>query len=302
MRNSIAANRRDTPRNLGFTRVELAAVMVTMGVLLALLFPSLQSAREMTRRTVCLDNLAKIGVALQNHQSLWDVLPPGTVNPQGPIHNIAQGDHMSWMAQLLPYLGENAAYQQIVLAAGAYGEQNAAARAQRFPLFTCPDYSGPIVNGTAPNTYTVSNYAGCHHDVEAPIDVNNHGVLFLNSEIGDQDVPDGLAQTIFAGEKLGDSEDLGWMSGTRTTLRNPGHPLDAIMRCGREMPARDAPPEPSDLYVGGFGAAHPTVCNFLFGDSRAQSINRNIDLTVLRQLGNRADRKPLAFGPGRNGQ
>ena len=60
-----------------------------------------------------------------------------------------------------------------------------------------------------------SNYAGCHNDVETPIDVDNNGVLFLNSHISAHDVTDGTSNTIYVGEKLSDQSDLGWMSGTR---------------------------------------------------------------------------------------
>ena len=258
----------------------------------------------MTRRTLCLDNLAKIGVALQNHQAIWEALPPGTVNSEGPIHNVAEGDHMGWIARILPYLGENAAFDQIDFSVGAYDEKNAAARTKRFPLLTCPSYSGPVQNGAAPATYTVSNYAGCHNGTEAPIDVDNNGVLFLNSDIGTEDVPDGVSQTVYVGEKLGDKEDLGWMSGTRATLRNAGHALDVVISHGHEMPAHGEPSTAAsnDLYVGGFGSGHPTVCNFLFGDGRAQPIDKNITRKVLEELGNRADGKPLSFGPGRTGR
>ena len=71
-----------------------------------------------------------------------------------------------------------------------------------------------------------SNYAGCHHDVEAPIDVDNNGVFFLNSHLHYEDIRDGAAHTIFLGEKRLESADLGWMSGTRATLRNTGTPIN----------------------------------------------------------------------------
>jgi prepilin-type processing-associated H-X9-DG protein len=61
-----------------------------------------------------------------------------------------------------------------------------------------------------------------HHDTEAPIDVNNNGVFFLNSRIGYDDVTDGSAYTLFMGEKIIEPGDLGWMSGTKATLRNTG--------------------------------------------------------------------------------
>jgi hypothetical protein len=155
-------------------------------------------------------------------------------------------------------------------------------------------------------TYTVSNYAGCQNDVEAPINVNNHGVLFLNSHISQKDVTDGLSQTFYVGEKLGDDQDLGWMSGTRATLRNTGSPLgwgSSNRNTGRPGVANPLnPAATSDLWVGGFASDHPAVCNFLFGDGRTSSISVFTDQKVLEQLGNRADGELLDRGPTRDEQ
>ena len=66
-----------------------------------------------------------------------------------------------------------------------------------------------------------------HHDVEAPIDSDNHGVLFLNSRLSHDDIADGTRYTLFIGEKVvEEADDLGWMSGTRATLRNTGTPIN----------------------------------------------------------------------------
>jgi prepilin-type processing-associated H-X9-DG protein len=67
-----------------------------------------------------------------------------------------------------------------------------------------------------------SDYAGVHHSSEAPIDVTNNGVFFLNSRLGYEDLKDGSSHTMFIGEKVTVIGDLGWMSGTRATLRNVG--------------------------------------------------------------------------------
>jgi prepilin-type processing-associated H-X9-DG protein len=73
-----------------------------------------------------------------------------------------------------------------------------------------------------------SSYAGVHHDKEAPIDADNTGVLFLNSRLAFEDLRDGAAYTFFIGEKgMTTGDDLGWLSGTRATLRNTGAPLNA---------------------------------------------------------------------------
>ena len=309
-----------------FTLVELLVVITIIGILIALLLPAVQAAREAARRAQCLNNLTQLGIALQNYESAHSVLPPGVVNEQGPIHNVAEGYHMGWLVQLLPYIEESATFKHVDFSVGVYDEKNAAVRAVGIALLSCPSYGGPRRNGPSTEgadavlgpmpggmegapmpggmrgtpmpgdsglagTWTVSNYAGCHNDVETPINVDNNGVLYLNSHIGQEDVTDGATHTIYVGEKLGDEQDLGWMSGTRATLRNTGTSLDE---------SDDVPPPANDLVVGGFNSDHPGVCNFLFGDGRTQSISRSIEQEVLERLGSRADGQLLDRGPTRD--
>ncbi len=148
----------------------------------------------------------------------------------------------------------------------------------------------------------MSNYAACHNDVEAPIDVNNSGVMFLNSHIGQKDVTDGTTHTIYVGEKLGDPTDLGWMSGTRATLRNTGVPPKQGM-AQRDIgdAAGGTVPQGNDLTVGGFTSEHPGGCNFLFGDGSVHSLSYNVDPTAFRHLGSRADGELITSGPTRGG-
>jgi len=296
-----------TRRRFGFTLIELLVVIAIIGILVALLMPAVQATREAARRITCVNHLTQLGIALQSYQEAHEVLPPGTINPQGPIRSEPKGYHMGWLVQLLPYFEEGVTFKSIDFSVGVYDPKNAPVRALGIALLTCPSYNGPSgVDGV-----WVSNYAGCHHDVEAPIDRDNHGVLFLNSHVSSKDVTDGTTHTIYVGEKLGDKQDLGWMSGTRATLRNTGTPIGSGSWSsgvgGEEGLTAAGPasgyPAAGDkaLAVGGFGSDHAMVSNFLFGDGAVHSLNNQISPTVLQQLGHRADGKLLTEGPTRTG-
>jgi prepilin-type processing-associated H-X9-DG protein len=127
--------------------------------------------------------------------------------------------------------------------------------------------------------------------VEAPIAGTNNGVFFHNSAITPKTIRDGLSQTIFLGEKAIDisgQPELGWMSGTRATLRNTGNGLGGggmSVGAGTLAAAR---------FVGAFGSSHPGTTNFAFGDGHVATLSVSIAPGVLSQLGHRADGKLLS--------
>jgi len=277
----------------GFTLVELLVVIAIIGILIALLLPAVQAAREAARRSQCMNNLAQFGLALQNYDSAHEMLPPGVVNPEGPIRSEPQGYHMSWLVQLLPYVEEQVTFQHVDFSGGAYDEKNEPVSRTGIYLFQCPSDPGRRYSDEDPST---SNYAGCHHEVEAPIDADNHGIFFLNSHIRSRDILDGASHTIFVGEKMIDANDLGWLSGTRSTLRNTGTPINAtaVIRTepstlapGKPQPVND----PTNLYVGGYSSYHPGGAQFLFGDGSVRFLSETIDDQAYQQVGHRADGK-----------
>jgi prepilin-type N-terminal cleavage/methylation domain-containing protein/prepilin-type processing-associated H-X9-DG protein len=299
----------------GFTLVELLVVIAIMGILMGLLFPAVQGMREVSRRHTCSYHLTQLGLALKNYDSAQGSLPSGTIDDKGPIHNVPEGRHIGWIVQLLPYLEEMATYKHIDTAAGVYDPKNAAARSITIGVLLCPSYSG-----IWPENIGMSNYAACHNDAEAPIDADNRGVMFLNSRITEKDIPDGLSHTIYLGEKLGGENDLGWMSGTRATLRNAGTPINmtegddgakpldlsiwseetgeaAELAVAEEL--KKLADVPEELRVGGFGSNHASGANFLFGDGTVRLISPDISRRVFQQLANRADGELLKSGPTR---
>lgn len=292
----------------GFTLVELLVVIAIIGVLIALLLPAVQAAREAARRTHCRNNLMQVSIALQNYISAFETLPPGTVNPTGPIQNLPNGHHMSWIAQILPQLDEMRLYTHIDFTKSAYDKANDPVAKIEIPVLICPSFAGSSVNLSG---RALSNYAGCHNDVEAPIDVTNNGVLFLNSRIRPHDITDGMAHTVFVGEKMHDESDLGWMSGTNATLRNMGMFATTTpappATVGATPPADDqADSQPADpsanavspghpLFVGGFSSPHPGGAHFVMGDGSVQFIMFGLPAELLQDYGNRASGKlPLS--------
>jgi prepilin-type processing-associated H-X9-DG protein len=273
--------------------IELLTVVGLIAVLIALLLPAVQSAREAARRTQCTSNLLQFGVAIGNYASTHHVLPPGVVEPKGPIVNASRGYHMGWAVQILPFIEQQNRYRHIDFRRGVYADENSTAFGNLIGLFLCPSTRGGA-----------GNYCGCHHDVEAPIDADNHGVLYLNSHIGYDDITDGTAYTILLGEATSVTM-LGWASGTRDTLRNTGSPINApdpTIPAGR---SRFVIPPPDErlaefqtlvndgvvplTYVGGFGGWHSLGANILFCDGSVRFLKDSIDPRVFRYMGHRAD-------------
>jgi prepilin-type N-terminal cleavage/methylation domain-containing protein/prepilin-type processing-associated H-X9-DG protein len=282
-----------------FTLIELLVVIAIIAVLISLLLPAVQAAREAARRVKCVNNLMNLGVALQNYESSYEMLPPGVINDTGPIQSAPQGYHASWLLQILPFLEQKTVARRFDDRAGVYAPANLTVRAIVISVFLCPsDANGP----TAGNRVAVNSYAACHNDVEAPIDANNTGVFYLNSHLRSDDISDGTANTIYLGEKVLADAALGWASGTRDTLRNTGTPINRTAALagifpGEVEPDEGAPTNPASApnsaanlnFVGGFGSNHPGGANFAFGDGSVRFVKNAINAKVYRWLGNRAD-------------
>jgi prepilin-type N-terminal cleavage/methylation domain-containing protein/prepilin-type processing-associated H-X9-DG protein len=281
-------SKRTTPPQ-AFTLVELLVVIAIIGVLVALLLPAVQAAREAARRVSCLNNMTQLGLSLHSYEFHFETLPPGVTNPDGPIRNEPQGQHVSWIVKVLPYLEQNALWRRFDQEAGAYASENAEVRRTPVDSLMCPSYAGAQTNDD--RTVARTTYVGCHHDVEAPIDAKNNGLLFLNSAIRYSDILDGSSQTILLSEsRREDPADLGWVSGTRATLRNTGSFELPRPRINEQPPEPGPNDQPGSTYVGGFGSFHSGgVVNVAFADGSTRAITEDIDPEILRRMGHRAD-------------
>lgn len=257
----------------GVTLVEILVLFVIMAIVLCLLMPALVGARERKRRLGCQQKLAKLIIAMHGYESAAGYYPPGVLNPEAPIRSEAKGMHHGWVIQLLPFLDEQTLFNRIDPNVSIYDESYDEIRSDPLYATRCP--SAPVTLASQ------SSYAACHHDEESPIDLDNHGVFFLNSQITKDEILDGEKFTLFLGEKRSSEFELGWMSGTRSTLRNTGSGLNQT----------NANPTPE--YVGGFGSWHANVTHLSKGDGSVMANSNSIDPIVYQQLGHRSDGSKL---------
>jgi len=295
-------------RRRAFTMIELMIVIAIIAILISLLLPAIQASREVARRSQCANNLMQLGIAFGSYASTHTVLPPGVVEATGPIRNLPAGYHHNWVVQILPYIGQTNIYDRFNFRAGVYDPSNDTACEVTISTLLCP--SDNSFGGSA--SYH-TNYAGCHHDVDAPIAADNHGVLYLNSRVRPDQIPDGAGFTILLGEIRTGGPTLGWASGTRCTLRNTGVPLgelDPLVQSpGLTSQLTNNPPRDVVFAIveelaqeklwpvertGGFSSRHSLSSNFLFCDGSVRQVKSTIERHIYGFLGNRDDREPIS--------
>jgi prepilin-type N-terminal cleavage/methylation domain-containing protein/prepilin-type processing-associated H-X9-DG protein len=162
-----------TRRDHGFTLIELLVVVSVIGILIALLLPAVQSARETARRTQCANNLKQIGLAMHNYVNTFEVLPPVSIDQAWTsTGRLIPQPHQNWSqhARLLPYLEQQVAFNEINWSFGArwsdgdavYADHNPPDDAgggndslpqmtvlvMRISAFLCPSDSNPGSSGT----------------------------------------------------------------------------------------------------------------------------------------------------------
>ena len=197
-------------RSRAFTLIEVLVVISIIGVLVALLLPAVQAAREAARRAQCVNNLKQIGLALHNYESALQTLPPGYVSAFDTT-GTDLGPGWGWASMILPQVEQANIYSAVNFSLNVEVPGNQTSRLAMVGGFLCPsdrvERSWPAVDRDILTGAPIreicriapSNYVGMNGVSEPGPD--GEGVLFRNSRIAFKDITDGLSQTIAAGER-----------------------------------------------------------------------------------------------------
>jgi prepilin-type N-terminal cleavage/methylation domain-containing protein len=208
------------PRRNGFTLVELLVVIAIIGVLVALLLPAVQSAREAARRTRCKNNLKQLGLALHNYEGTVRCFPPGAI--WNSATTAFTTPRLNFHCLLFPYIEQNNVYGQINLTnfAGSTGgawfttTANIPATTAPMPHLRCPtDNQKPkYTQPTVAINYYRSNYFGVWHGFTTNdvlpmsydrLATGNKAFFGANVPIRIADITDGTSNSVALAEALG---------------------------------------------------------------------------------------------------
>lgn len=291
-----------SPARAGFTLVELLVVIAIIGVLVGLLLPAVQFAREAARAASCKNNLRQLALAATMHHDVRNRLPSGwsTMETNG----------WSWATQSLPYLEQNNLYKSINRSLPVSDPANANARVAKVPTFLCPSDAGDAVfviygghgdhddeddhdhdhptnvdHGTALFPLAKSNYVGSFgvsdvHDNPAM----GEGVFFQDSLITFGGISDGLSNTILVGER---SSKLGGSTWTGV-VPNANEAFCRIVGSGDHAPNDD------HQHFDDFSSAHVNGAHFAFCDGSVRRIGNEISIEVYQALITRKGKEAVA--------
>jgi prepilin-type N-terminal cleavage/methylation domain-containing protein len=193
-------------RGYGFTLVELLVVIAIIGLLVSLLLPAVQQAREASRRSACMNNMKQIGLAIAQYQLSKTVYPASNTNEVWVWDDGRSELNHSWASLIMPYLEESALNDKINFSISALETVNQPAAGTIVPIYRCPSYIGPSITEDAhypARKYAIGNYVSIGaSDVDHVYAVSQkpEGVIFPVSKIKPREVTDGLSKTMIIAE------------------------------------------------------------------------------------------------------
>ncbi|MEX2316134.1 MAG: DUF1559 domain-containing protein [Pirellulales bacterium] len=317
----------------GFTLVELLVVIAIIGILIALLLPAVQAAREAARRTECANNIRQLALASLQHQEQQKYFPSGGWGYRwvgDSSRGFGENQPGSWLFSILPFVDESSLHQIGNSAAGTPGKLQEIARQNQaiVSFFYCPTRRAPQTRKTTfvpYNSATIGMSIRCDYSAntgdvgeavmpsppgaEGPSAValnpsynwsivddflrTRTGVMFARSQITPALIPDGLSVTLLIGE-----ENLNPQYYESGDPRNENQgAYNGFNYDNQRVVNADNRPFP-DTYgqtvLSAFGSAHKGLWQTAFCDGSVTSLSFTIDLKVAMQLADRRDGQYVA--------
>ena len=284
----------------GFTLVELLVVIAIIGVLVALLLPAVQAARESARRMKCTSSERQIALALHNYHDVYQRLPSGQyyckIPPCTDRSQWWQG--WGWSASILPYIEQNGLSGQLNCSLNLYDPANVNLIATPVKLFQCPSDGKrkPLVppSGVASDTrrLATSNYCGnggsfsnsFETDIVAQDELWTNGVLRRDSKHRFAEIVDGTSSTIMLGEVTHFA--FTWdptMYGHWDPPSGTACCTLAMVRHGNQ-PLNPPPAANNVVKREGFHSYHPGGANFALCDGSVRFISERIHNTSTQRV------------------
>lgn len=274
----------DRKRIRGFTLVELLVVIAIIGVLMALLLPAVQAAREAARRMHCLNNLKQFGVALHNYHDKYRSLPAGWIGPSG----------YGWGVAILPELEQSTLYENLQVSSfpsvpppDAASEYDVA-----LPVFVCPSDAGPDENVNYSHNgtegYKKANYIGVNNGGEFVVHAggSERGIFGIATWTRLGDVTDGTSNTFAVGERrlmMPDDRGAIWLRAINKVGTYTYGPA-VVGTCGKDVKINAV----ESRFIG-FSSHHQGGSQFLLADGSARMVSESIDGDSYVHLGQKDD-------------
>ena len=279
----------------GFTLIELLVVIAIIGVLVALLLPAVQNAREAARRIQCINNLKQIGLALHNYHALHDTFTIGYVAWTNSNTNVTSPG-WGWASALLPELEQQAIYAATNFFLPIEDPSNLTTRTTTVSALVCPSdqFTGLFTMNNAQEQpiadAQTNSYAGNYgRDMKiATYPDTGNGMLMRNQAYGIRDITDGSSETFIVGERGAILTRTPWAGNINNgvivitpgspsqSTRTKTAPVETLARADTNGgTSTDLFFDPDDFY-----SPHPAGIHFLRCDGSVLFIKSSINAAV----------------------